>query len=96
MGKKLFVGNLSFQTTQDGLEGLFGRSGTVDNARIATDRFSGKPRGFAFVEMSSPEEAQACIVELDGREFEGRQLSVSIAKPPSTTRSNDRSFGRSY
>lgn len=81
MGNKLFIGNLSFQTTQSNLEELFGRSGSVESAKIPTDRYSGKPRGFAFVEMSNPEEAQACISKLDGYELDGRPLSVAFAKP---------------
>lgn len=98
MGKKLFVGNLSFQATQSGLEELFGRSGIVESAKIATDRFSGKQRGFAFVEMSTPNEAQACIRQLDGYDFEGRELSVSIAKPPSSNWNDPekRSFRRAF
>ncbi len=80
MGKKLFVENLSFRVTQTGLEGLFARSGTVSVAKIATDRYSGKPRDFAYVEMSSAAEAELCVRELNGSEFEGRQLSVILAK----------------
>ena len=80
MGKKLFVGNLSFQTTSQDLEALFAEVGTCESASVVTDRDSGRSRGFGFVEMSSNDEAQKAIAALNGREVQGRQLNVSEAK----------------
>jgi RNA recognition motif-containing protein len=79
MGKKLFVGNLSFDTTSEDLEGLFAGHGTVESAAVVTDRATGRSRGFGFVEMSSPAEAQKAVTELNGHDFQGRQLNVSEA-----------------
>jgi cold-inducible RNA-binding protein len=81
MSVKLYVGNLSFQTTQQDLEELFGQSGQVDSVSIVTDRDTGRSRGFAFVEMSGDKEAQAAIQALDGKELDGRELKVNEAKP---------------
>ena len=81
MSTKLYVGNLSFDTTTQDLEALFGESGTVTSANIIDDRETGRSRGFGFVEMSSPEEGQKAITELDGKPFAGRDLKVSEAKP---------------
>jgi cold-inducible RNA-binding protein len=81
MSVKLYVGNLSFQTTQQDLEELFGQSGQVESVSIVTDRDTGQPRGFAFVEMSGNAEAQAAIQALDGREVDGRALKVNEARP---------------
>jgi cold-inducible RNA-binding protein len=81
MSVKLYVGNLSFQTTQQDLEELFGQSGQVDSVSIVTDRDTGRSRGFAFVEMSGDKEAQAAIQALDGKEIDGRELKVNEAKP---------------
>ncbi len=95
MGKKLFIGNLSFHATQSGLAELFGRSGTVRSAEIPADRYSGKPKSFAFVEMATPTEAAACIRELNGLEFEGQPISVELAPAPvpkSRTGGNFRHF----
>ena len=83
MGKKLFIGSLSFHTTQESLESVFRQSGTIESAKIITDRYTGKSRGFAFVEMSHDEEASKCIRDFDGYELDGRQISVAAAKPPS-------------
>lgn len=79
MGKKLFVGNLPFDTTNADLEALFGEVGTCESASVITDRATGRSRGFAFVEMSSASEAQQAITTLNGRELNGRQLNVSEA-----------------
>jgi len=79
MGKKLFVGNLSFSTTSADLESLFGEVGTCESAAVITDRATGRSRGFGFVEMSSPAEAQKDITDLNGRELQGRTLNVSEA-----------------
>jgi len=81
MSVKLYVGNLSFQTTQQDLEELFGQVGQVESVSIVTDRGTGQPRGFAFVEMSGNAEAQAAIQNLDGREVDGRALKVNEARP---------------
>jgi|AAFX01.1.fsa_nt_gi RNA recognition motif-containing protein len=81
MATKLYVGNLSFQTTQQDLEELFSQSGQVESVSIVTDRDTGQSRGFAFVEMSTNEEAQAAIQALDGREVDGRALKVNEARP---------------
>ena len=80
MGKKLFVGNLSFSTTGPDLEALFASSGTVESASVVTDRESGRSRGFGFVEMSSASEATKAIQDLNGRDVGGRQINVSEAK----------------
>jgi RNA recognition motif-containing protein len=81
IGTRLYVGNLSFQTTQDTLRAAFEQGGRkVVEIKIVTDRDTGQPRGFAFVEMSSPAEAQAAIAELDGRPLDGRTLKVNEAQ----------------
>ncbi len=80
MQNKLFVRNLSFKTTEDELERLFAEHGEVKSARIATDRDTGRPRGFAFVEMKSETEAQAAITALDSQEFGGRPLYVAFSE----------------
>ena len=77
---KLYVGNLSFNTSNQDLNDLFGAIGTVESTNIIEDRETGRSRGFAFVEMSSAEEAQAAIKALDGKEVEGRNLKVNEAK----------------
>ncbi len=81
MSTKLYVGNLSFNTSAQDLETMFGESGTVQSASIIEDRETGRSRGFAFVEMSSAEEAKAAITALDGKEIDGRNLKVNEAKP---------------
>lgn len=81
MAQKLFVGGLSFNTTSDGLTQLFAQAGTVVSANVVTDQMSGRSRGFGFVEMSTPEEAKQAITQLNGREFEGRRLTIDFAKP---------------
>ncbi len=81
MSSKLYVGNLSFSTTDQDLEEVFAELGTVESTNIITDRDTGRSRGFGFVEMSSPEEAQNAIAELDGKEVDGRNLKVNEAKP---------------
>ena len=81
MSNKLFVGNLSFNTTENDLNDAFAAHGTVTEANLMMDRVSGRPRGFAFVTMSSAEEAQKAIDALNGAEFQGRPLTVNEAKP---------------
>jgi RNA recognition motif-containing protein len=81
MGKKLYVGNLSYSMDDQSLSGLFSQFGTVESARIVMDRDSGRSKGFAFVEMSSDSEAQAAMEKLNGTEQSGRAMNVSEAKP---------------
>lgn len=81
VGKKLYVGNLAFSTDSESLASLFAQHGTVESARVITDRDTGRSKGFGFVEMSSDEEATACIDGLHGQEFQGRQLNISEARP---------------
>ena len=80
MGKRLYVGNLSYDTTEADLKETFGTAGTVAEVKVVLDRESGKPRGFAFVEMSSDADAQNAISQLDGRELGGRALKVNEAQ----------------
>jgi RNA recognition motif-containing protein len=81
MSSKLFVGNLSFNTTENDLQDALAAHGTVIEANLMMDKMSGRPRGFAFVTMSSPEEAQKAIEALNGKELDGRALTVNIARP---------------
>jgi RNA recognition motif-containing protein len=81
MSTKLFVGNLSFNTTENDLQDAFAAHGTVAEANLMMDRASGRPRGFAFVTMSSPEEAQKAIDALNGSDLDGRALVVNVARP---------------
>src|SRR5437764_8006505 len=81
MSAKLFVGNLSFQATEEDLRELFAQAGTVETVRIITDQFTGRPRGFGFVEMPTKEEATKAIEMLNGRLFRDRNLVVDEARP---------------
>lgn len=81
MGKKLYVGNLSFSVDSDQLQDWFAAHGTVESAQVIKDRDTGRSKGFGFVEMSSEEEARAAISELDGKEMEGRNVRVDEARP---------------
>ena len=81
MGTKLYVGNLSFETTESDLNDLFAQLGTVKSCSLITDKFTGKSRGFAFVEMGSEEEARKAIAEMGGKDVGGRPLTVNEAKP---------------
>ena len=82
MAKKLYVGNLSYQMTNDQLSELFGQVGTVVSANIINDKYSGRSKGFGFVEMSSDAEADAAIEKFNGQEVDGRALTVNEARPP--------------
>ena len=92
---KLFVGNLSFNTTENELQNAFADLGTVLEVNLMTDRESGRPRGFGFVTMSTPEEAQAAISELNGKNVDGRALTVNVAKPREERGVSGRGFGGS-
>jgi RNA recognition motif-containing protein len=81
MGTKLYVGNLSFNTTENELQELFSQAGTVQEVSLMQDKFTGKSRGFAFVTMSSEEDAQNAISKLNGQTVEGRALTVNEARP---------------
>jgi cold-inducible RNA-binding protein len=81
MSTKLYVGNLAFQTTSDDLQQLFAQAGTVQSASVVEDRDTGRSRGFAFVEMSTQDEANAAIEQFNGKEVGGRALKVNEAKP---------------
>jgi RNA recognition motif-containing protein len=78
---KLYVGNLSFQTSSDDLQQLFAQAGTVESASVVEDRDTGRSRGFGFVEMSSKEEGEAAISQFNGTEVNGRSLTVNEARP---------------
>ncbi len=81
MSTKLYVGNLSFDTSSQDLEELFGQVGTVESASVIEDRDTGRSRGFGFIEMSSKEEAEQAIDQFNGKEVDGRELKVNEAKP---------------
>src|SRR5687767_9631439 len=81
MSMKLYVGNLSFQTSNQDLNDLFGSLGTVESATIIEDRETGRSRGFGFIEMASQAEGENAIAQLDGKELDGRSLKVNEAKP---------------
>jgi cold-inducible RNA-binding protein len=81
VAKKLYVGNLSYSTTDESLNGAFSVFGTVSSARVIIDRETGRSKGFGFVEMASDEEALKAVAEMDGKDLEGRNLKVAEAKP---------------
>ena len=81
MSAKLFVGNLSFNITENDLQDAFAAHGTVVEANLMMDRATGRPRGFGFVTMSTPDEAQKAIAALNGSSVDGRNLTVNVAKP---------------
>ncbi len=89
MGAKLYVGNLPYSVAEEKLQELFSRHGSVVSARIITDKFTGRSKGFGFVEMGSSEEAEKAVAALNGTQFEGRTIVVSEARPqqPRTPRS---------
>lgn len=81
MAKKLYVGNLPYSATEDSLREFFSQAGTVESAAIITDKMSGRSKGFGFVEMSADEEAQAAIDTLNGKDMDGRAITVNEARP---------------
>ena len=94
MSTKLYVGNLSFQTTSTDLQEMFAQAGTVQSASVVEDRETGRSRGFAFVEMSTNDEAAAAITQFHGKEIGGRALTVNEAKPRENRNgSGGRNFG---
>lgn len=95
MATKLYVGNLSYNTTEDQLREVFAGIGEVDSVALITDRHSGQSKGFAFVEMSKDEESKTAIAELNGKEIDGRALNVSEAKPREDRRPSSGGYNRS-
>lgn len=93
MSMKLYVGNLAFQTTDQELQSLFSQVGTVESISLVTDRETGRPRGFGFVEMGSREEGEAAISKFNGTEMGGRSLTVNEAKPRENSGGSGRGFG---
>lgn len=81
MASKLYIGNLPFSTTEDVLKDLFSKSGTVESVKIIVDQATGRSKGFAFIEMSTEEEANAAVSSMNGIELEGRKIKVDIARP---------------
>lgn len=81
MENKLYVGNLSYSTTEDDLRDLFAQAGSVQSVALIKDRDSGRSKGFAFVEMSTADEAQKAIEQFHGQDFQGRPLTVNVARP---------------
>jgi RNA recognition motif-containing protein len=95
MGKTAYVGNVNHETTDDTLRELFASHGEVTDVRVVTDQYTGRPRGFAFVDMASEEAVSAAITELDGQTVDGRQLRVAEARPR-RRRDPDRDLYTSY
>lgn len=93
MGKKLYVGNLPFSATDTSLKQIFAESGTVESAKIITDRESGRSKGFGFVEMANDDEATEAISKFNGTDLDGRALTVSEARPQAPR--ENRGFGGS-
>jgi cold-inducible RNA-binding protein len=94
MAKKLYVGNLSYDTTEEALHALFAEVGEVESVTIITDQRSGRPKGFGFVEMGTEEAASAAIERLNGQPLDGREINVAEAKPP--RQRDDRGGRRRY
>ena len=96
MGSKLYVGNLSYNTTSSDLEQLFAAHGSVQSAEVISDRDTGRSKGFGFVQMGTDEEAQAAITALNGQDVDGRALTVNEAKPRADRPRSGGSGGRGY
>ena len=96
MAKKLYVGGLSFNTTEDTLKSTFAQAGTIESATIISDRDSGRSKGFGFVEMSTEEEAKKAIEMFNGQELDGRKLTVNEARPRETRTSDNRNRDRGF
>src|SRR5271165_2461045 len=96
MNTKLFVGNLSFNTTENDLQDAFAAQGTVTETNLMMDRETGRPRGFAFVTMGTPEEAQKAIAALNGSTLDGRALTVNEARPREERSGGGSRGGREY
>lgn len=93
MAQKLFVGGLSFSTTNQDLQEFFAQAGTVLSATVVTDQFSGRSRGFGFVEMGTTEEAERAVSQLNGRTLDGRQIKVEVSKPKDPSSQRGSGFG---
>jgi cold-inducible RNA-binding protein len=94
MTQKVYVGNLSYNTTEDTLRTLFAEFGEIESVNLITDRETGRPKGFAFVEMATEQAAQAAISALNGKSVDDRELKVDKAKPPRDRRGSDRGRSR--
>lgn len=90
MGKNLYVGNLSYDTTEETLRTLFAEYGQIESVRLITDRYTGRSKGFAFVEMSTDQAAQEAIGGLNGKQVDNREIKVDAAKPQRERRGSDR------
>ena len=90
MATKLFVGGLSWDTKEDSLKNLFSQAGSVVSATVITDKFSGRSKGFGFVEMSSEKEAQEAVKKLNGQSLDGRNITVNEARPQQPRENNFR------
>jgi cold-inducible RNA-binding protein len=93
MGKKLYVGNLTYGVTDSDLQTMFAAHGTVQSAQVIMDRDTGRSKGFGFVEMGSDQEAQAAIAALNGKEMDGRALTVNEARPKTEGGGGGRGYG---
>ncbi len=96
MGNKIFVGNLSWEATEGELSELFAKAGQVNSVKIITDKLSGQPKGFAFVEMATDAEAQEAIAMLNGTMLKDRALTVNEARPPKERESRGHGGGGNY
>jgi RNA recognition motif-containing protein len=94
MAKNLYVGNLSYETTEDTLRTLFAEYGQIESVNLITDRYTGRSRGFAFVEMSTEQAAQEAISGLNGKQVDEREIKVDKAKPKRDQRQSDRGRSR--
>ncbi len=96
MAKKLYVGGLSYNTTQETLKDTFSQAGTVESAVVITDKMSGRSKGFGFVEMSTEEEAQKAIEMFNGKELDGRSVTVNEARPMEERPRREGGFNRDF